>query len=137
MYKFSSASQRRLETTDKRIQQIMNRAIMYSPIDFGIPQYGGKRDGVEQNELFKAGKSKLDGFTKKSKHQTGLAIDVFAYIDGKASWEKEYYFILAGVIMSSAKQLGYELRWGGCWAMDWKFNEEGFMDYVHWELINV
>ena len=135
MYKFSKASLSRLDSVDRRIKDIMLRSIKYSPIDFGIPSDGGLRTPEEQYALFKAGKSKCDGDSVMSKHQSGKAIDVFAYLNGAANWEKEYYFILCGVIMSSAKSLGHELRWGGDFNMNWDLTDDGFMDYVHFEII--
>jgi len=43
-----------------------------------------KRSAEEQNRLFKEGKSKCDGYKKISKHQQGLAVDIyFVGLDGK------------------------------------------------------
>lgn len=44
-----------------------------------------KRSAEEQNRLFKEGKSKLDGYKAMSKHQVGLAADIyFVGDDGKS-----------------------------------------------------
>lgn len=41
----------------------------------------GKRSAEEQNRIFKAGASKLDGYKKISGHQTGRAFDVLLFDD--------------------------------------------------------
>jgi len=38
-----------------------------------------KRTAEEQNRLFKAGASKLDGYTKRSAHQVGKAADILLF----------------------------------------------------------
>ena len=65
-FEFSKRSLERLETTSPAIQKIMKEALATSLIDFGIPEYGGKRTAAEQAKLFKEKKSKCDGKKKKS-----------------------------------------------------------------------
>lgn len=133
-FQFSKRSQERLETTSPIIQKIMNEAILYSPVDFGIPQYGGKRTLEDQQKLFKEGKSKLDGKKKKSYHQSGNAIDVVAYVNGEYTYDKRYYYGLAIHIIATAKRLGHNLTWGGDWDGDWDLDDQTFNDLVHFEL---
>jgi peptidoglycan LD-endopeptidase CwlK len=113
MYSFGTKSQANMQGIDPRLAELMSRAIKKSPIDFGIPAGGGKRTPEQQHELFVAGKSKCDGYKVKSNHQSGLAVDVFAYIDGKASWDREHLALVAGVVLSEAIQMGLKVRWGG------------------------
>ena len=113
---------------DPRLIEISDRAIQISIIDFGHPQYSGLRTTKDQAALFTAGKSKCDGRTNKSLHQTGRALDLFC-IDpetGKASWEKEHLAIAAVAMMQAANELGYKLEWGGLWT--------GFQDMPHFQL---
>lgn len=126
MKRFSTASLNRLATVDKRLQEIAHRALELSPIDFGIPANGGLRTAEEQNILFHHGKSKLDGYNKRSFHQTGKALDVFAYVDGQASWEREHLAMVACAMLQAANELGYKLTWGGLW--------QSFVDMPHFEL---
>lgn len=126
MYSFSKTSLERLDTTDPRLQHIFKEAITDSPIDFGIPPYGGKRTVEEQQELFKDGKSRADGVNKKSYHQTGKAVDVYAYVDGRASWDEKHLTLIAGHVLGTAKRLGYDLEWGGNWRT--------FVDMPHFQL---
>lgn len=129
---FSSKSVSKLLTTDKDLQDIFLEAIKYSPIDFGISH--GLRSAEEQNELYQQGRTKpgnivtnVDGYTRRSKHQDGIAIDVFAWVDGKVSWEEKYYWMIAGVVLWVAQSRNIKLQWGGHW--------KSFKDYPHFELI--
>ncbi len=115
MFSFSKKSLGRMSGVDERLIDIAKLALSISPIDFGIPQYGGIRSELEQHDLFITGKSKCDGLKIKSYHQTGLALDFYAYIDGKASWKKEHLAIVACAFMQAANQLGHKLEWGGLW----------------------
>lgn len=63
--------------------------------------------------LFMAGKSTCDGIHKKSYHQTGKALDFYAYIDGRASWSPYDLVKVAAAFLQAASELGYKLQWGG------------------------
>ena len=82
-FSFGESSERRLKTCSQDIQAIVEAALATSLIDFGIPPYGGKRTEQEQAKLFNQGKSKCDGVNNKSYHQSGKAVDIVAYVDGK------------------------------------------------------
>jgi peptidoglycan L-alanyl-D-glutamate endopeptidase CwlK len=127
-FKLSDRSRENMNGVDRRLVAIAEMAISISPIDFGIPQDGGVRTAERQFELFKAGKSKCDGFNKKSEHQSGLALDFYAFVDGKASWDREHLAIVAAAFLQSASMLGYKLNWGGLW--------KGFVDMPHVQLAN-
>ena len=127
MFKLSTTSKMRLEGVNPRLVAVINLALTISLIDFGIPADGGLRTAERQNELFKSGASKLDGYNKKSRHQSGNAFDVFAYVDGKASWDELHLTHIATAILSAASQLGVPLKWGGHW--------RNFKDMPHFELV--
>lgn len=126
IFRFSRTSERYLSTVDERLQAIARRAIQISKIDFGIPEFGGLRTAEEQNVLYSRGSSQLDGYNKRSYHQTGKALDVFAYVDGRASWEREHMAMVACAMLQAANDLGYKLKWGGLWS--------SFVDMPHFEL---
>jgi peptidoglycan L-alanyl-D-glutamate endopeptidase CwlK len=111
---------------DDRLIDIAELAITLSPIDFGIPSSGGLRSTEDQAALYTSGKSKCDGRTNKSYHQTGKAIDVYGYVDGKASWDTLHLTTIATAMLQSSAQLGYELKWGGLW--------KSWQDMPHFEL---
>lgn len=120
-----------MEGIDPQLDELMTRSIYKSPIDFGIPRDGGLRTASRQFELFKAGKSNADGYKYASKHQNGNAVDVFAYVNGRASWDDVHLAIIAGVVLSQAKAMGLKIRWGGT------FNSDNFhgWDMPHFEII--
>lgn len=127
MYKLSKRSYERLNGVNAILIAILTEAIKESPYDFGIPRSGGLRTAEFQNELYKKGKSQLDGYNKKSYHQSGKAFDIFAYVDGKASWDRDQLTAIARHIQNVAKeQFDVELTWGG----DWK----NFVDMPHFQI---
>lgn len=125
-FQFSNASANRLQTVDPRLQAIANYALEITKVDFGIPSNGGLRTAEEQNALYHGGKSQLDGYKKKSFHQTGKALDVYAFVNGRASWEKEHLAMVAAAMLQAASELGHKLTWGGLW--------RNFEDYPHFQL---
>ena len=125
-FQFGQSSLNNRTGIDSRLIEILDRAIQLSIIDFGIPSSGGLRTADDQAKLFTAGKSKADGRTNKSYHQTGRAIDVYAYVDGKASWEKEHLALIAAAVLQSSAELGYKLSWGGLWT--------SFCDMPHFQI---
>jgi peptidoglycan L-alanyl-D-glutamate endopeptidase CwlK len=130
MHKFSRRSLEVLNKINPVLSEIMCDAIDLSPIDFGIPSDGGLRTAERQYELFLAEKSKCDGYKIKSNHQTGNAVDVFAYVNGRASWSDVHLSIIAGVVLSVANRKGVKLRWGGTFGSD---NFNGW-DMPHFEI---
>lgn len=124
--KFSERSLMRMEGVDEELRDVMHLAINITKVDFGIPPYGGMRTSKEQAFLYKEGKSKADGVKNKSKHQTGNAIDVYAYVDGRANWEEEHLSMVACAVLQAANRRGCKLDWGGLW--------KSFKDMPHFQL---
>ncbi len=134
-FKFGQSSTGRLNTTSPIIQEIIKEALSTSLIDFGIPQFGGKRTVAQQYELCIKGKSKCDGTINVSYHQSGNAVDIVAYVNGEYSYDPRYYFMLAHHILVTAERLGYSnLYWGGDWDKDYDFDDQSFNDLCHFEL---
>lgn len=73
-------------------------------------------------------KSQLDGFIKKSYHQTGKAVDVYAYVNGAASYNAEHLSMVACAMLQAANELGYKLEWGGLWI--------NFVDMPHFQMVD-
>jgi peptidoglycan L-alanyl-D-glutamate endopeptidase CwlK len=138
-YKLSNRSLDRLSGVKPVLIYILEEAIKTSPYDFGIPSMGGKRTPEDQNYLFKSGKSKCDGYNKKSNHQSGNAFDIFLYIDGKASWNRDKLQEVAHHLQTIAKDcFSTNLRWGADWDRDGirvdKDKDESFFDGAHFEI---
>jgi len=114
-FALSNRSKERREGVDPRLIEISNRAIQITLIDFGIPEYGGLRSAVEQNYLFSKDRSKCDGYQILSNHQSGKALDFYAYVDDAASWDHAHLAIVGAAFLQAAHELGYRLKWGGLW----------------------
>lgn len=126
-YRLSKTSLRNLDGVHPELIDVVKMAIQITKVDFGIPSTGGYRTASQQNELYRDKKSQLDGFDKKSNHQTGNAVDVFAYVDGKASWDEHHLSMVACAMLEAASRLGVNLRWGGLWV--------SFVDMPHFERV--
>jgi peptidoglycan L-alanyl-D-glutamate endopeptidase CwlK len=98
---------------DPRLAVIAGRALGKTPIDFVI--IDGVRTEAEQREMVRTGASK----TMNSKHLTGRAIDIMAWLNGKGRWEPELYQRIWPAFEAAAGELGLELVWGGSWGWDW------------------
>ena len=142
MFKFGRVSSQRLSNCHKDIQRLMHKAIEVSVIDFGIAC--GYRSVEEQQKLYQQGRSKpggivtyVDGVNRKSKHNSlpSTAVDIYAYVGGKAVWDKEHLYYLGGVIMTCAKNMNIPLRWGANFNQDADLKNENFYDLPHFELL--
>ncbi len=121
----SARSEARMVGVHSDLKAVVRRAIQLSPFDFGITS--GKRTAQEQNALFKKGASQLDGYSRKSRHQTGHAVDFVVYDEnGKVTWGFSYYEQVSWAFKQAARELGVPIKWGG----DWK----SFKDGPHIEL---
>lgn len=148
MYRFSKTSIERLTTCHRDLQIIFESAIESSLVDFGIAC--GVRTVKEQQELYASGRTKpgpilthVDGIKKKSKHnhEPSLAVDIYAYYDGKAQWDRSHLTYLGGHIMATAAMLRAagtiqsKLRWGGNWDGDGiVISDQNFMDLPHFDI---
>ena len=130
MYRFSKRSRGRIEGIDKRLIKILEEGIKDSPFDFGIPGDGGHRTLRRQQELYARGRTTeelidkgiegIEGrpdksritWTLKSYHMTGNAFDIYAYIDGRASWDRKYLEPIARHLQAVALTKGVILLWG-------------------------
>lgn len=115
-FKFSKSSLKNMEGVNHKLKLVAEGALYISLVDFGIPKFGGLRTAEEQYILYMDGKSQLDGTRKKSYHQTGRALDFFAYVDGRASWEPVHLSMVACAFLQVASQFKISLSWGGLWA---------------------
>jgi len=127
MYRLSERSKSRREGVDPRLIEISDLAIQITVIDFGHPQYAGLRTDEEQLTLFQAGKSMCDGTDKLSFHQTGRALDFYAFVDGKASWDPGHLSLVACAFLQAASVLEIKLQWGGLFT--------NFRDMPHVQLL--
>jgi len=118
MFALSSRSLERREGVDPDLIAVNNLALKITVIDFGIPEHGGLRAAETQNQLYLDGFSKADGYKNLSNHQPAddgfsKALDFYAFVNGKASWEHHHLAMVAAAHLQAASMLGYKLNWGG------------------------
>lgn len=125
-FTFGNTSRNRLLTCHGEIQRLFNEVIKHR--DCSILE--GKRSDDRQLELFKLGRSQLNGVTQRSNHQTtkdqplSFAVDVMPYpIDWK---DYQGHAEFAAFVFETAIKLDIKIRWGGNW--------KSFRDNPHWEL---
>lgn len=147
MYNFGNRSLSKLETCHSDLQLIMQTAIKRSCIDFGISE--GYRSLERQKRLYDDGKSKIDGVSRKGKHNSNpsMACDIFAYHPNIHTRKKIAYNVptlsfIAGIVVSVSKELKekglitHSIRWGGNWDNDGIILlDQNFDDLPHFELI--
>ena len=138
MFKLSERSKQRREGVNPKLIEISNLAIQISKIDFGIPGNGGLRTAETQNQLFKENLSKADGYEHLSKHQSGKALDFYAYIDGSSSWRHDHLAMVATALLQAASMLGYKIEWGGLWSSTKETNGIPYgWDMAHIQLVKL
>lgn len=108
-FRLSKRSLARLEGVKPELVAIVTRAIEITNVDFGITQ--GIRTLEEQKALVAKGASQ----TMRSKHLTGDAVDVVAYIGPRVSWELNLYDDIADAFKAAAIEHDVKLRWGAAW----------------------
>ncbi|NTZ84351.1 M15 family metallopeptidase [Burkholderia metallica] len=119
-FKFSPRSEANLVGVKEPLVRLVRRALELSSVDFGVTE--GLRTQARQRELVAAKKSQ----TMNSRHLTGDAVDVMAYVRGAGTWEWKYYEDIARAFKQAGAELGIPIAWGG----DWKTLKDG----VHFEL---
>lgn len=148
-FSLSQRSIERLDGVDDRLVDVVCRAIEITTVDFGVTE--GLRTIETQRQYVAAGKSQ----TMESKHLTGEAVDLVAYINGQVSWELNVYDNIADAMKQAAIEKNVAIRWGAAWSVPdirmWrgtmeeammyyidirrKMNKRPFIDGPHFELV--
>jgi peptidoglycan L-alanyl-D-glutamate endopeptidase CwlK len=127
MFRLSKRSHDRLFGVDPRLVAVVNSAIGITKVDFGVTE--GLRTRETQEAYVKAGKSQ----TMNSKHLTGHAVDLVAFVNGAVSWELNLYDDIAEAMRIAAKEHDLPLRWGAAWNIadirKWDGSMEAAMNY--------
>ena len=108
-FKLSQRSIDRLEGVNPKLIAVVTRAIQLTTVDFGVTE--GVRSEETQRKYVDAGKSQ----TMNSKHITGDAVDLVAYIGSSVSWELNLYDNIADAMKAAAIELDVSLKWGAAW----------------------
>lgn len=119
-YYLSERSLQNLVGVHPDLVAVAKRAIELSKVDFVI--IDGLRTVTEQKKHMTSGASK----TMRSRHLTGHAIDVAAWVDGKISFDYNYFPPIADAMKVASLELKAPIIWGGDW--------QTFKDAGHFEL---
>lgn len=120
MYKLGPRSKTRLQGVHPDLVKVVERAIQITLVDFTVLE--GLRDPMRQKKLVEAGSSQ----TLNSRHITGHAVDLGAWVDDQVDWSWPLYAQIATAMKTAAKELNVPIVWGG----DWRT----FKDGPHFEL---
>lgn len=119
-FKLSRRSLEKLQKVHPDLVKVVLLAIKLTEIDFGVTE--GVRTIERQRELFAKGASK----TMNSRHLTGHAVDLVAYVGSEVRWDWPLYHKIADAMKRAANSLNVQIVWGG----DWRT----FKDGPHFEL---
>ena len=128
-FTLSQRSLGRLDGVKNELHSVVTTAIGLTNIDFGVSC--GLRTEKEQEDLVARGASQ----TMKSKHLTGDAVDVVAYIGSRISWELNLYDDIADAFKEASVREGVGIKWGASWhnpdLRDWEGTaEEAMNSYI-------
>ena len=132
MFKLSRRSYDRLTGVDQRLIYLCDQVIKITPVDFGIAFLGGRRTAKEQMDLFMQGRKLIDdkwvkvgatvtnkdGYDKLSRHQSGQAIDVLPFVNGRVDQDELNYGMIIASFIIKAKELELDIESGAFWK--WK-----------------
>lgn len=131
---FANKSKAELRTCHPDLQKLFNEVIKH----YDCTILEGKRSCERQYELFRQGKSKLDGINKKSKHQVtdeeplSKAVDVVPY---PIDWnDKIRFYHFVGYVKATADQMNIKIRSGADWNNNNNLKDQTFFDLPHFEL---
>ncbi|MFD2175989.1 M15 family metallopeptidase [Veronia pacifica] len=113
-------SLKRLDGVHEDLIRVVRHAIKLSSVDFSVLE--GCRTVNRQQQLLEAGATT----TMKSRHLTGHAVDLGAYLCGQIHWDWPLYWQIADAMKEAADKEAIAIQWGG----DWKT----FPDGPHFEL---
>ena len=119
-FKLSQKSIGRLSGVHQDLVDVVKRAIEITEVDFAVLE--GVRSVARQEQLVKAGASQ----TMKSRHITGHAVDLGAYVNGSVRWDWPLYDKIALAMKAAAIELQVSIEWGGQW--------KSFPDGPHFQL---
>lgn len=120
MFKLGKRSIERLQGVHPDLVRVVERAIDLTPVDFTVLE--GLRSPERQQTLVASGASQ----TLNSRHITGHAVDLGAWVDNQVDWSWPLYTKIANAMKAAANELGIAIVCGA----DWK----KFPDGPHFEL---
>jgi peptidoglycan L-alanyl-D-glutamate endopeptidase CwlK len=120
MFALGPRSKSRLKGVHPDLVKVVERAIQVSDVDFTVLE--GLRSIDRQRTLVSAGASN----TLNSRHLTGHAVDLGAWVDNEVRWGWPLYARINAAMQQAAKELAVPIEWGGGWRT--------FKDGPHYQL---
>jgi len=120
MFTLGPRSKARLQGVNPDLVKVVERAIKLSEVDFTVIE--GLRTLERQRKLVDAGASQ----TMKSRHLTGHAVDLAAWVDDQVDWSWPLYDKIAAAMKQASAQVNVPIEWGGNWT--------SFRDGPHFQL---
>lgn len=138
-YSFSRLSEERLATVHPDLARVVRAAMSKQIMDFSVNE--GMRFLDRQKFLVSTGASR----TMLSRHLAqsdgfSHAVDLYphpidmAKINKGDPRETARFGLLAGIMLSCAKDLNVDITWGGDWNRNGETLDHSFFDAVHFEL---
>jgi len=130
MPRFGKRSNVNLASCDERLQKVFNKVIQH--VDCSVLE--GHRGEERQNKLQEEGKSKVRYPDGRHNASPSNAVDVAPY---PIDWDdRERFHLFAGFVLGVANGMGYTLRWGGDWNMNFEVDDNKFDDFPHFEIVD-
>ena len=120
MFTLGHRSKQRLKGVHPDLVNVVERAIRITTVDFAVLE--GLRTPERQKALVEAGASQ----TLNSRHLTGHAVDLGAWVGDEVRWDWPLYHKIAASMKDASKQVNVPIEWGG----DWR----NFKDGPHFQL---
>lgn len=120
MFTLGHRSKQRLKKVHPDLVKVVERAIQLTTVDFAVLE--GLRTPERQKALVEAGASQ----TLNSRHLTGHAVDLGAWVGDEVRWDWPLYHKIAAAMKDAAKQVDVPIEWGGEW--------RNFKDGPHFQL---
>lgn len=109
MYSLGVRSKARLKGVHPDLVKVVEKAIQLTTVDFTVLE--GVRDAVRQKKLLESGASQ----TMNSRHLTGHAVDLGAWVDDQVDWSWPLYHKINAAMQEASKLVGVPIEWGGNW----------------------
>ena len=119
-FRLSNRSLSRLDGVHTHLVEVVMEAIRRTEVDFAVLE--GLRTLDRQKQLVASGAST----TMNSRHLTGHAVDLGAWVDGELRWDWPLYYKIADAMFEASEHCGVDLEWGGHW--------KSFPDGPHYQL---
>jgi peptidoglycan LD-endopeptidase CwlK len=119
-YRLGKKSQEKLSGVHPDLIRVISRAIEITEIDFTVLE--GLRSKLRQRVLFDKGATT----TMNSRHITGHAVDLGAWVGGGVRWDWCLYHKISSAMNQASEELNIKIEWGGNW--------KSFPDGPHFQL---